>query len=145
MSVILGSFGCGGYPRWEWRFRYSLPCWAGIIAFFSLLLLSSLPKLIFVAIAPWAGVGVALIPALAVIALFLYGFAFGWRHLVVKRATCASPDLPEEFDGYKVMQLSDVHLGTFGAHSHFVSRIVSTINKQRPDLILTLSFSRVTW
>lgn len=104
--------------------------------FFSLLLLSGLPKLIFAAIAPWAGVGVALIPALAVIALFLYGFAFGWRHLVVKRATCLSPDLPEAFDGYRVMQLSDVHLGTFGARSRFVSRIVDTINAQRPDLIV---------
>lgn len=104
--------------------------------FFSLLLLSSLPKLIFVAIAPWTGVLAGLIPALAIIVLFLYGFAFGWRHLVVKKAMCLSPDLPEAFDGYRVMQLSDVHLGTFGPHSRFVSRIVSTINGQKPDLIV---------
>ncbi len=104
--------------------------------FFSLVLLSALPKLLFTAIVPWTNVWTALVPALIVIVAFSYGFCFGWRHLIVRRATCASPDLPEAFDGYRVMQLSDVHLGTFGAHSTFIKRIVDTINAQNPDLIV---------
>lgn len=104
--------------------------------FFSLLLLSALPKLLFAAIVPWTNVWIALIPALAIITLFIYGFCFGWRHLIVRHATCVSSDVPETFNGYRIMQLSDMHLGTFGAHSKFIERIVNTINAQKPDLIV---------
>ncbi len=104
--------------------------------FFSLLLLSALPKLLFSIIAPWTSVWIGLIPALAVIGMFIYGFCFGWRILRVRQATCSSPEVPGKFDGYRIVQLSDVHLGTFGAHSKFVEKIVNTINNQQPDLIV---------
>lgn len=104
--------------------------------FFSLLLLSALPKLLFAIIAPWTSVWIGLVPSIAVILMFFYGFCFGWRILNVRRATCTSAKVPGKFDGYRILQLSDMHLGTFGAHSKFVKHVVDSINDEKPDLIV---------
>ncbi len=45
-------------------------------------------------------------------------------------------NIPEEFDGYRVVQFSDLHTGTFGSDTTFVSRLVDHINTLNPDLIV---------
>lgn len=54
--------------------------------------------------------------------LAAYGFFFGWRHIVVKTASCSSPLLPESFDGYRIVQLSDIHIGTFLRNRSFIDK-----------------------
>ncbi len=44
--------------------------------------------------------------------------------------------LPESFDGYRIAQFSDIHVGTFGKDTTFVSHIVERINSQKPDVIV---------
>ena len=44
-------------------------------------------------------------------------------------------DLPEAFDGYRIVQFSDLHTGTFNTDTTFVSRLVDQINATRPDAI----------
>jgi len=44
-------------------------------------------------------------------------------------------NLPVAFDGYKVVQISDLHLGGF-LNDKPIKEIVSIVNEQRPDLIL---------
>lgn len=53
----------------------------------------------------------------------------------VNRHEFASPTLPQAFDGYKIVQVSDLHLGTFVFHPMSVSRIVSTVNSENADLV----------
>lgn len=65
-----------------------------------------------------------------------YGFFFGWRHIIVRRATCASPLLPEAFDGYKVLQLSDIHIGTYLRNRKFIDKLVRMVNAQHADLVV---------
>lgn len=45
------------------------------------------------------------------------------------------PDLPLGFKGYKIAQFSDLHTGTFGSDTTFVSHLVDKINSLNPDLI----------
>lgn len=45
------------------------------------------------------------------------------------------PDLPLGFEGYKIAQFSDMHTGTFGSDTTFVSHLVDKINSLNPDLI----------
>ena len=66
----------------------------------------------------------------------LYGFFFGWRRIKVKTTTCTSSLLPQEFDGYRILQMSDLHIGTFRGKSSFISKLVKIVNAQRPDLIV---------
>lgn len=46
------------------------------------------------------------------------------------------PGLPASFDGYRIVQLSDLHVGTYGADTAFVSRLVDHVNSLKPDLIV---------
>ena len=43
--------------------------------------------------------------------------------------------LPDEFDGYTIAQISDMHVGTFGTDTSFVADIVATVNGLEPDLV----------
>lgn len=53
----------------------------------------------------------------------------------VKEVTIEFPNLPYQFDGYRIAQFSDIHLGTYGNDTTFISEIVDTINGLKPDLI----------
>lgn len=46
------------------------------------------------------------------------------------------PALPQAFDGYRIVQLSDLHVGTLGSDTAFVAEIVETVNNLHPDLIV---------
>ena len=68
--------------------------------------------------------------------MFVYGFFFGWRRIVVKNATCESALLPKSFDGYRILQLSDLHIGTFRGNPGFIRKLVKVVNEQNADLIV---------
>ena len=42
----------------------------------------------------------------------LYGFIFGWRRLKVNEVMLEFDNLPAAFDGYRIVQLSDLDLGS---------------------------------
>lgn len=44
--------------------------------------------------------------------------------------------LPKEFDGFKVLQISDFHLGSFAHHKDKVEEAVKIINNQKADVVL---------
>lgn len=78
------------------------------------------------------GLALAAIPFTSV----LYGFTSGWRHFNVARIPIRSAKLPKAFEGLKVVQISDMHLGSFPAHTAVVQQGVDLINKEKPDLLL---------
>ncbi len=53
----------------------------------------------------------------------------------VKRITLYFENLPASFDGYTVVQLSDVHSGSFD-NTQKMEKGIELINKQHPDLVL---------
>lgn len=44
--------------------------------------------------------------------------------------------LPRDFDGYRVLQVSDLHVGTYGQSTGIVENIVEQINAQHADLVV---------
>ena len=105
-------------------------------AFTAILLCLDLPKLLFVLLQFILPPAVSLLCAAALIAVFIYGFFFGWRRIVVRTATCESPLLPQAFDGYRILQLSDLHLGTYLRNPGFIRKLVRIVNGQNPDLVV---------
>ncbi len=56
--------------------------------------------------------------------------------LQVNEVTIEIADLPESFDGYRLAQISDIHLGTFGSDTTFINRLVERVNALDPDMIV---------
>ena len=65
---------------------------------------------------------------------YLYGKYVGARQLEVCTLELSFPDLPEAFDGYRIVQLSDLHAGSIDGD--FLRRVVDSVNAQHPDLIV---------
>lgn len=103
---------------------------------FTTILFSAFPKVVFIlfdAFLPWF---FALIPALGVMGWFAFGFIEGWKRLELKHITFTSPDLPPYFDGYRLVQITDFHLGSFPPGNDFVQKVVDATNNEEPDMIL---------
>ena len=64
----------------------------------------------------------------------VYGLVYGPRRLVVREETLAFKDLPASFDGYRIVHLSDLHVGGYAA-SGMMEKLVSTVNGLDADMI----------
>lgn len=75
--------------------------------------------------------GLAAVPFLSL----LYGIFIGKYNFRVLRQTIYFDDLPDEFDGFKITQISDVHSGSFD-NKEKVAYAIDLINEQETDMIL---------
>ena len=66
-----------------------------------------------------------------------YGYFVGFEQLEIREIEYACSDLPEAFDGYRIVHFSDAHIGTYtGSRQWLLQRAVDTINALRPDIVL---------
>lgn len=89
----------------------------------------------------WKKVSVAtvVIGGMSCIAVFcavFYALTAGYKHFVVKEVTYQNEKLPKAFDGYRIVQLSDLHLGTLHGRKDVVEEMVQRVNALEPDLIV---------
>jgi predicted MPP superfamily phosphohydrolase len=77
------------------------------------------------------GIFLAAIPFVA----FIYGIVKGKYRYKVHKHTLHFDDLPEEFDGFTITQISDVHAGSFNDPAA-VQRGIDLVNKQKSDLFV---------
>ncbi|KAA9324922.1 metallophosphoesterase [Adhaeribacter soli] len=68
-------------------------------------------------------------------AAFIYGMVKGRYDYRVHRTTLYFDDLPAAFDGFSIMQLSDIHAGSFD-DPLAVQRGIDLANAQKPDLFV---------
>lgn len=75
---------------------------------------------------------------LAIVSFFniLYGSLAGITRFEVKEAEYYSADIPQGFDGYRILQLSDIHIGSWQDNPEAIKRMVDLVNAQKPDLIV---------
>lgn len=83
--------------------------------------------------APFGWTTLALVCALWLV--MLYGYFVGRFQLQVVPTTYQNATLPVSFDGYKIVQISDLHLSTFDDRPQALQRVVDSVNAQHPDLI----------
>ncbi|MBK9148830.1 MAG: metallophosphoesterase [Flavobacteriales bacterium] len=77
---------------------------------------------LIVSVVPFAGV--------------LYGVTKGRRNFNLARVPIRSNKLPDAFNGLRVVQISDMHLGSYGGDMSIVRNGVDLIMAEKPDLIL---------
>lgn len=82
-----------------------------------------------------AGGRVAALAALALGALVLFAGWVGSRRLVVREVEARVPGLPKAFDGLRLVQLSDLHVGPQTSR-HFLARAARAAAALRPDLVV---------
>jgi hypothetical protein len=80
----------------------------------------------------WFGAEVALL----LFVLILYGILIGRFHFRMERRTFPFSDLPEEFDGLKLVQISDLHIGGWKGNKNKLKKVVKRINSENPDLLV---------
>ena len=72
-----------------------------------------------------------------IIMLALYGMFVGYQDLEIKHIEFVSKDLPDKFDGYRIVQFSDAHVGTMtGSRQWLMERAVDSILAQHADMIV---------
>lgn len=78
------------------------------------------------------GLGVASIPFIAI----GYGILKGRYDYRVRRHTLEFDNLPKSFDGFKVVQISDIHIGSFFDNHQVVQKGIDMVLDLKPDLIV---------
>ena len=79
---------------------------------------------------------IALALSLFTMGYLLFGATIGKRFFQVKEVSIESKDIPEGFDGYRIIQLSDMHVGSWEKDTRAMQKAVEIILRQNPDLIV---------
>lgn len=102
------------------------------------IMLCVMPKTAFcpLSLIPRYGTRIGLVAAAATVAMIFYGLTLGFTQIRVRQVEVASPEVPQAFDGYRIAQISDWHLGTHvGPYSRLVAESVDTVLAQKPDMV----------
>ena len=120
--------------------------WALSITIFLTIVLAALPHLVWVvallvgrlcnlhiSYAPFGWSAVILIVTAWV--LLAYGYFVGRWQFVVKEVEYTNNDIPSNFDGYRIVHISDLHLMTFDDNPAKLTEVVEKINALDADLV----------
>jgi uncharacterized protein len=77
------------------------------------------------------GLIIALIPFLSII----HGITWGRFNYKVKKITLEFNSLPPAFDGFRILQISDWHIGSFLGQDDKVKKSIDLINSQHADVV----------
>ncbi|MCM1152716.1 MAG: metallophosphoesterase [Muribaculum sp.] len=80
----------------------------------------------------WAGLPLGFLTFI----MIWWGALVGRYEIRVNEVTIDSPKVPKAFNGYRIVQFSDSHVGTWGSDTTFVAQLVDSINSIKPDLIV---------
>lgn len=67
--------------------------------------------------------------------IFTYGIFRGAYNFQLKRKKLVLPNLPKAFEGFKIIQISDLHLGSFFTQKP-MEEAIKLINEQEADLVM---------
>ena len=90
----------------------------------------------------WRAKHLSVLKYIGVILAIVSFVAIWWGALVTRNdieVTCQTvkfENLPKSFDDYKIVHISDIHAGTWGTDTAFLSNMVDTVNALNPDLVL---------
>ncbi len=79
----------------------------------------------------WTTLGIVTLLSLC----FVYGYYVGRWRVRVTNVEYSHSTVPESFNGFRIVHISDMHLSTFNDRPEQLAKFVSKINEQNPDLI----------
>lgn len=65
-----------------------------------------------------------------------YGTFIGRYQLFIEKQNLYFDNLPTQLEGLKIVQISDIHLGSFRGDTKFISKAVKIIDQLQPDLLV---------
>lgn len=68
--------------------------------------------------------------------LVMYGLCIGRTQIETRTVTIQSSQIPHSFDGYRIVQLSDLHLGSLLKDEYWIRTLPQYIQALKPDLIV---------
>ena len=114
--------------------RYAVP-------FFLLMAFVIVPVVVFF-LCRWLcpkrwGKKIGITAAILIMLFAAYGLFVGYQQLEIHQVEYSSKDLPKAFDGYRIVQFSDAHVGTMtGSREWLLERAVDSILALKPDMIV---------
>lgn len=78
----------------------------------------------------------AMFISMAAMGYLIYGTTEGKQHFQVVEASIYSKDIPEAFHGYRIVQIADIHVGSWMGNTKPLQKAVRMINDLKPDLIV---------
>jgi hypothetical protein len=117
---------------------------------YGLVISSLIPKIIFILFSSLIFVTNTFFPdTVSVVTIFLLGLFFGFLPFFIivysifralyrfktHKVTVRFKDLEDALDGLTIVQISDLHLGSFNFRFHILDRAIVEINKLNPDFI----------
>ena len=85
----------------------------------------------------WHPYTYATIPSLIGFCMIIGGVVYGFRHIVIKEVEICHEDIPESFDGYRIAQFSDLHMGTYRLYAEDVpEKLRNRLNETNADLVV---------
>lgn len=79
---------------------------------------------------------IGLILSVGISSSVLYGTLIGRKSLMSNNVELYFKNLPREFDGLRILQISDTHLGGFMGSKHVLNKVAEEIDIINPDFIL---------
>jgi len=119
--------------------------------FYGLAVSSFIPKLIFVVVISILyasnyvfseSKSLVIVPLIGLLSGFLpffvilYGIFIAAYRYKVYHHKLSFPTLPQSFNGFKIVQLSDLHLGSFNYRYALLEKAIKKVNQLNPDIIV---------
>jgi len=101
---------------------------------FSIISMLDIPLRFFFKLRIYPFTIIALIVSATVLYIMIYGSVIGKTKIIVKEVTFCSPNLPESFEGFRIVHISDLHL-EYWKDTILISKIVEIINSQNSDIV----------
>lgn len=100
------------------------------------LLFSFIQKLIFSRRIQLLTISSSIIIGFGVLISILFAVIFGKNNINVNTHKLELASFPESLNQITIVQISDIHLGSYKSNTKVISKIVDQVNKIEPDLIL---------
>lgn len=99
-------------------------------------IITALPRAIVVGLNHFHHLRTGVMLAFAFLGLIFWSTFYCRTAIEVNEVVKSSDRLPRGFDGYRIVQLSDMHIGALANRDAEIREIVATTNALRPDVVL---------
>ena len=125
LSSLIGALSRDNGP--ELMYLYMWLFWAWIV--------TVPPRLVFYAFNFVNLRRTGYVAACAFVLFALWGTTLGRTSIRVNRVEICSDRIPEAFDGFRFVQITDMHVGTLVRPERELTRLADSVNAQRPEAV----------
>jgi predicted MPP superfamily phosphohydrolase len=79
---------------------------------------------------------IPLILITGILTTILWSSLFGNKSIYINKVNLSYRSLPQAFDNFRIVQISDIHLGSFIGNRTVLNHVNKIINSYKPDLLL---------